>query len=138
MLVFDYVPGVFNTVDYSPEGELLTDENGDLKIVNKKVYDGKVVLRVPMQKERLQYSLDVSLNIKDGVVEESKPLEQTLKMHEIALKHIVSMELKRLDNGYEIKDAETLQYDKDCGLILSDIASKVVRGVALGNGSRSQ
>ncbi len=138
MHVFDFIPGEVNVPMESPDGELLLEEDGQPQMESKKVYEGKITIRIPTQIERLEYSQDVNLELRDGELVAASGTTQLIKLMKIASNHIVDIKLKRIDTDYEINDVETLNYDKDATALLGKIAQKVIRGVALGNGSRSQ
>ena len=141
MYVFDFVPAADDAPEYSPEGEIVTEQDGSVKMVStESPYEGKLVVKAPSQMERLQYSKEVTLSVsQDGVLShKTDQLEMTMKMFEIAKKHILEVDLKRRDNGFEIKDLEAFEHDADSSMVMTQIASRVLKGVRLGNDVRKR
>lgn len=142
MYVFDIVPDKIKVPVLSPSGEIENNKDGSIKMIEKESsYTGKVVVRAPKHQERLRYSKEIHVTKEQGNkfdIDPSDGLEKTIRMIDIAKKHIVEVELKRKDNGFEIKDVETLEVDGDSAFIFSQVAIEVIKGVTLGNGLRRQ
>lgn len=141
MYVFDFIPGDIESPVINPQGEIETNEDGTIKMGKLPTpYQGKIVVRAPTQVERLQYSKDLSLSrSNDGEInEQDSRFDQSIKMVEIAKKHVVSVDLTKENGSVKVSSVEELEIDSDATVIFSSIATQVIKGVKLGNGVRKQ
>ncbi len=100
----------------------------------KLVFEGEVVINLPKYSERL--ALLKSLNFKtsnDGKVEASSDqIDSMIKMIEIASKHVASVKVRRIDDGYEFNSIDELEYDKEGSELINEIANVIMSGVKMG------
>lgn len=122
----------------TPEGKQILDEDGD-PVVNTTFVDvdapieGSVVIKLLSAKDRALLSRDVRYRVNgDGELVKKSNEEIAAAFLEAAENAIVSVSLKRKEDGYEYKDVEDLSFDDDGTKILSYVGLKIVQGVKLG------
>lgn len=98
------------------------------------VFEGVIKVKVPKYCDRLKLMKDANFKISStGEIDPTVDLlEQAMKMVEIAQSHTESVKLKRVDDGFEIKSFEDLEYDKDGSDLINEIANFVIGGGRLG------
>lgn len=96
---------------------------------------GTVKVRLPKYTERLQYLRDCQFKINgDGDIEiDSGMIDSTIKMIQIAEKHVESVDLA-LESGKEIKSFEEMEYFPECEPVLQELGNLMLSGVQVGNG----
>jgi len=97
---------------------------------------GTIEIRLPKYTERLKYLRDCQFEINEaGEVEVSNGmLDSTIKMIEIAEKHVEKVDLVN-EMSQEIKSFEQMEYHPECELILQELGQIMLNGVQLGNDS---
>jgi hypothetical protein len=107
-----------------------------LKIASGEVpplFSGKIKIRAPKYVEKLEYTKIMS-KFKDVKFSEltKDSIENIKEFLDIAKKHIVEVDLKRNEDGFEIKDIESMEYDQDLAIVLLNVASSLVEERQLG------
>ncbi len=101
---------------------------------DKPVFSGEVVIQLPRYAERMM--LLKSINFKasgDGKVDfAGDQIDSLVRMIGIAEKHVLSVNVTRVEDGYEFKSIEDLEYDKDGSELINEIANVVISGVKMG------
>ena len=97
------------------------------------VYEGEVKVRGANAPQRMKYMREINVGLdSSGEISDLDSISRTEKLFEIAGKHIEDVNLKRVDDGYEIKSFDELSYDSDCLGLVTSIANKILTGVKLG------
>lgn len=95
--------------------------------------EGSVQIVLKSAKDRALLARDVRYRISgDGELIKKSNEEIAASFLEAAENSIVSVSLKRKEDGYEYKDVEELSLDDDGTKILSYVGLKIVQGVKLG------
>ena len=92
-------------------------------------YAGQVVMKMPTYDERMAI-------YEDSGVEDSANLKSLRLVRLLAKKlpdYLVSVDIKRLEDGYEFKDWASLQYDSDMGSVISDCCLALIGKIKAGN-----
>jgi hypothetical protein len=97
------------------------------------LFSGRIKLSAPKYQERLAYFKELS-KFGDLTSKEmnERGIEKINAMIDIARKHIQEIDLKRIDDGFEIKDLDAMEYDQDCSQLLLQVASSILEGGKLG------
>ena len=103
-------------------------EPKELEVGDKKVpplFAGRVKIRAPKYVEKLEYYKQYSaLEASSG--------DKTKYLIELAKSHIVEVKLIRIEDQLEVTDVESMEYDSDLSLIMTQIAGSVLEGKRLG------
>jgi len=110
-----------------------TDTNGAL--VSKTIapkFEGSVTLKVPRHVDRIKVIRSLSTKIDESGELVKSGMDSAEKLMDFAKAQIESVNLKRIDDGLEIKTVEWLEYDVDGAEILSEISNTLIQGIKLG------
>lgn len=110
-----------------------TDSNGTL--VSKTIapkFEGTIKVKVPKHVERIKVIRDLNTKIEANGELVKTGMDSAEKLMEFAKSNIESVNLKRIEDGLEVKSIEWLEYDVDGAEILSDISQVLLAGVKLG------
>jgi len=123
-------------IKYTPQP--ITDEVEGKEVTRENPYTGTVEIEVPNYKGRLLLIKDMKIKYgADGKIDmSSDPIDQAIKMVELAEKHTVKLELKHR-SGQVIVDMDGLQYSRDGSAMMNEIAATVLGGATVGNDSGS-
>ena len=92
-------------------------------------YAGQVVMKVPTYDERMAI-------YEESGIEDAENLKSIRLVRLLAKKlpdYLVSVDVKRLEDGYEFKTWESLQYDSDMGGVISDCCLALIGKIKAGN-----
>lgn len=108
-------------------------------------FDGEVLLIVPGFKARIEMIRTVKTDVvvtPDGVVavdvkppgsDFDKTAETVNKMYDIAVKHIIAVDLTHKPSGLKFTSFEEMEYLEDFVALMKEIATVVMNGVGPGN-----
>lgn len=131
---FEWKPSERQLPEIDSNGVAIKNEDGSHKTYSVPPrFDGMVKVRIPSNAERIKFMKSTALIAnQDGQVIETKGIDQTIAFAEFAKSHIEKVELKRLEDGYEFKTLEELDFDVDGLEVLTDIGVKLSQGIRLG------
>lgn len=115
-------------------GEVVKDANGkDSTYIRPPVFSGMVKVKIPKHQERVRFVKTLNTNVNSsGELVQSNVMSRAEIMMDFAVKHIESVDLKRIEDGFVINSVEMLEYDKDGAHVLTDIANHLIEGISLG------
>ena len=100
---------------------------------SNKVFEGEVTISLPKYKERLQMLKEVNFKYVNGQVESGlDQIDSMVKVVEIAEKHIVSVNLTRIEDQAQFLSIDDLQYDKDGADLINEIGNVILSGMPVG------
>lgn len=101
-------------------------------------YEGKVTIRMPTYMERLDF-IEASPSGDDEGATEHEILRRRMKAMAAMARmvqergHVVSVDLKRLADGYKI-DATEFWFDSDMSAVINEVVAKIVGKYSVGAG----
>lgn len=99
------------------------------------LFEGEIKIRAPKYTERVGYLKQAVLSTENNELNvTAMNADRIERMVEIAKRHIEEVNIVRIEDGYEFKSVDDLEYDTDGGNLLVQVASSVMEGVRLGKG----
>jgi hypothetical protein len=101
-------------------------------------YKGHFILDLPKYTQRMKYISQCGFKLKeDGEVDGSMDnLDAIVRMLELAIPHIKTVSVTRLEDQSEFKCVDDLEFDADAGGLLQEVANAVISGVKISKNSK--
>ena len=93
-------------------------------------FDGFIEVDLFPLKQRLEMLKKISIEMKDGVANQSDALTSTIELTNIAKERIKKVDLKM--NGLEFTSIDDLEFYKEGVDILNEISGVLINGISLG------
>ena len=102
----------------------------------KEKFEGVIRINMPRHKDRIKMIRDMNLNgaIKDGqaVVDSTNGMDSAIFMSEKMEQFIISVNVKHIESGTEIKTLEELECFSEGVALINEVGGVIFNGVSLG------